>query len=87
MRVFRNTAGVTIHKYITQQRVCHAQQMLATTQIGMDEVSRQSGFRSLTRFYSSFKSVVGQSPAQYRRALRIGGRQERPGQGRRRNVS
>lgn len=87
MRVFRNSAGVTIHKYITQQRVCHAQQMLATTQIGMEEVSQQSGFSSLTRFYSSFKKVVGQSPAQYRRALRVGGTQLRPGRDGRRRKS
>ena len=87
MRVFRSAAGVTIHKYITQQRVCHAQQMLATTQIRMEEVSRQSGFSSLTRFYSSFKKVVGQSPAKYRRALRTGGKQERPEPGRRRRSS
>ena len=86
MRVFRNAAGVTIHKYITQQRVCHAQQMLATTTAGMEEVSRRSGFRSLTRFYSSFKKVVGQSPAQYRRALR-GDSQDRPGPSRRRRNS
>jgi AraC family transcriptional regulator, melibiose operon regulatory protein len=87
MRVFRNATGVTIHQYITQQRVCHAQQMLATTQIGMEEVSRQSGFPSLTRFYSSFKKVVGQSPAHHRRTLRDGSPQERPEQGRRRRAS
>ena len=87
MRVFRKSAGVTIHKYVTQQRVCHAQQILATTQTGMEEVSRQSGFNSLTRFYSSFKKVVGQSPAKYRRALRTGGQQERPEPGCRRRSS
>jgi len=81
MRVFRNFTGSTIYKYLTQQRVCHAQQMLATTPLGMEEVARQSGFGSPTIFYASFKKVVGQSPARYRRALRICGRQERSGQG------
>lgn len=69
MHVFRQAYGVSIISYLTQHRIAHAQQQLATSERGVLEIGMDAGFASASRFYSAFKQVCGVSPAAYRASL------------------
>jgi AraC family transcriptional regulator, melibiose operon regulatory protein len=70
MRLFRRTCGVTMLEYLTQQRISHAQRLLATTDRKILDISEESGFQSPSRFYAVFVRLCGCAPAQYRNSLR-----------------
>ncbi len=64
--LFRKTFGITLHNFVIQYRVQHAQRMLVTTNKKIIEVAFESGFNSLSRFNASFKQLCGCTPRQYR---------------------
>ena len=66
---FRTTFGITIMDYLAQQRVAHAQRLLATTDQTVLEVAMEAGFTSASRFYATFQKITGQSPRAYRSSL------------------
>lgn len=70
MHVFRQQLNISIGEYLTRHRVAHAQRLLLTTDQPVLDVALDAGFGSLSRFYAAFKRLCGQSPVQYRRALR-----------------
>jgi AraC-like DNA-binding protein len=70
MTLFRRHTGLTLHQYITLQRVAHAQRLLATTRQPILDIGLESGFSSVSRFYKSFKAETGSSPRRFR--LRLG---------------
>ncbi len=65
--LFREVFGQTPTQYLTQYRVAHAQRLLLTTSAPVISVALESGFGSLSRFYSAFGQLCGQSPLEYRR--------------------
>jgi len=65
-RIFRSVTGTSLNQYITQHRLAHAQQMLASTDAKVDQIARDSGFRSVSRFYEAFEANIGFTPSQYR---------------------
>ncbi|MCX6874003.1 MAG: helix-turn-helix domain-containing protein [Verrucomicrobia bacterium] len=69
MRVFRKFSGMTLHQFLVQHRVSHAQRLLTTTDWTIDHICGESGFGSPARFYAAFHKVVGQSPSAYRSAF------------------
>jgi AraC-like DNA-binding protein len=71
MRIFRKMTGMSLLEYITHHRICHAQRLLAMTDLKIEEVGYESGFASPTRFYAVFRKVVGVSPGRYRRGIFI----------------
>jgi len=70
MSLFRRSFGMSIVDYITQYRVSHAQFLLITTDTNVSEIALKAGFGSISRFYTAFKKVCGQSPVAYRAMLR-----------------
>ena len=70
MRLFRNVAGMTIHEYLTQHRLAHAQQMLVAADAKVADIARACGISSTTRFYEAFEKYVGVTPGEYRRKSR-----------------
>ncbi len=70
MSLFRKSFGMSIIDYITQYRVSHAQFLLITTDANASEIALKAGFGSVSRFYTAFKEVCGQSPVAYRATLR-----------------
>ena len=70
MHLFRETFGVSIINYLTQHRIAHAQQLLATSDKSVMEIALESGFNSVSRFYTAFNSTCGKSPRAYRESLR-----------------
>ncbi len=72
MSLFRKSFGMGLVDYITQYRVSHAQRLLITSNANVSEIALESGFGSVSRFYTAFKDVCGQSPVAYRASLRKG---------------
>jgi AraC-like DNA-binding protein len=69
MQVFRESFGVSIVEYLTQQRVAHAQQLLASSNLSVLTIALRSGFGSSSQFYEAFKRICGMTPLAYRRML------------------
>jgi AraC-like DNA-binding protein len=69
MSLFRKSFGISIGDYITQYRIAHAQRLLVTTTMNVSEIALDSGFGSVSRFYTAFKQVCEMSPGAYRAAL------------------
>lgn len=69
MQLFRAAYGLSLIAYLTQYRVAHAQQLLATSDAGVLEIGLASGFASASRFHSAFKAACGVSPGAYRASL------------------
>jgi transcriptional regulator GlxA family with amidase domain len=65
-RRFVAETGVTPMQWITRQRILHARLLLESTELGIDEVARQSGFSSATLFRHHFTTEVGVAPTRYR---------------------
>jgi len=69
-QLFHGKCGITLKQYITMNRVHHAQLLLLTTDLNVLDVAMRAGFGSASRFYASFHSLCGQSPRDYRSAMR-----------------
>jgi AraC-like DNA-binding protein len=69
MRLFRRSCGMTLHEYVNLHRIWHAQRLLTTTTMKVQEVADESGFGSPARFYAAFRKVVGQTPGEYLSSL------------------
>lgn len=67
--LFHKSFGLSIVDYITQYRVSHAQRLLVTTDANISTIALESGFGSMSRFYSAFSKACAQSPTAYRAAV------------------
>ena len=65
-RRFRHQIGTTPAAWVAQARVRRAQRLLETTQISVEHVARESGFRSAAVLREHFGQRVGTSPLAYR---------------------
>ncbi|HEX7009743.1 MAG TPA: helix-turn-helix domain-containing protein [Phycisphaeraceae bacterium] len=76
--LFRQQVGETPMRFLEQQRIARARQLLELTTSSVAEVARQVGFENPFYFTLRFKRATGQSPSQYRAAFapqRLGGSQ------------
>lgn len=69
-RHFRAATGSTPHAWLLGQRVARAQELLESTDLGVDEVARRSGLGAATTLRHHFSRRVGTSPQAYRRTFR-----------------
>lgn len=68
-RKFVEQTGMTPNAWILQARVRAAQQLLETSRLSIEQISRQTGFGSYPNFRARFKTLVGTNPSSYRRAF------------------
>lgn len=66
--LFRAHTGQTLVAYIIQVRVEAAAQLLRTTDLPVNRVAEQCGFRSECLLYKYFKTAMGTTPIAYRNA-------------------
>ena len=66
-RLFHRAEGVTFERHLQRLRVSNAMRMLRGTDLGLDGVSRLSGFSNRGYFHRVFKAAVGLTPIEYRR--------------------
>jgi len=69
-RHFRAATGSTPHAWLLGQRISLAQQLLETTDLGVDEIARLSGLGAATTLRHHFSLRLGTSPQAYRRTFR-----------------
>jgi transcriptional regulator GlxA family with amidase domain len=68
-RRFREQVGTTPVRWIAGARVRRAQQLLETTNLSIEQVATEVGFRSASVLREHFGGVVGTTPLAYRRAF------------------
>ena len=66
-RKFAAETGTTPVKWLTTQRVLYARQLLEGTDLGLEAISRRTGFGSGALLRHHFNRVVGVAPGDYRR--------------------
>jgi transcriptional regulator GlxA family with amidase domain len=66
-RRFVAETGTTPHRWIVQQRVLRARELLEQTDLPVESIASHSGFGSAALLRTHFQSVVGTSPQRYRR--------------------
>ncbi|MCW0214516.1 MAG: helix-turn-helix domain-containing protein [Pseudonocardia sp.] len=69
-RRFRAVTGQTPLRWLLTQRVRRAQELLETTDEGIDAIARATGMGTATTLRRQFKRVVGVPPDSYRRTFR-----------------
>ncbi|MBU7317943.1 helix-turn-helix transcriptional regulator [Paenibacillus oleatilyticus] len=72
IRMFKRHMGMPPMKYIHERRLEKAQQLLASTDLTVEEVARRSGFNDVSYFSASFKKYAGVAPKDYRNMLQYG---------------
>ena len=69
-RRFRETTGATVSTWLVGQRVALAQRLLEGTDLPIDRIAEQSGFRTDATLRQQFAQTLKTSPSAYRRAFR-----------------
>jgi AraC family transcriptional regulator len=68
-RAFKQTAGVSPHKFITERRLERAKRLLADTPDSLIQIALACGFADQAHFSSSFQQAFGVSPSALRKTL------------------
>jgi AraC-like DNA-binding protein len=63
---FKQSTGLSPHKYILQQRIARAQQLLEQRELTILEISHSLGFCSQGHFTRAFAREIGIPPGKYR---------------------
>jgi transcriptional regulator GlxA family with amidase domain len=68
-RRFRDDMGTTPAAWLNRQRILRAQQLLETTELGLETISQQTGFGTAAVMRHHFLKVLQTTPTSYRRAF------------------
>ena len=60
--VFKETVGVTPHRYIIQSRMEKARSLLRETDLSITQIAHQVGYASQSHFTTVFRKSIGQTP-------------------------
>jgi AraC-like DNA-binding protein len=66
-KAFRRDMGISLKEYLTWIQMERAMNLLASTDLTIEEIVFQLGYTNVPYFYRSFKKVIGESPGKYRR--------------------
>jgi len=66
-RMFKERMGVTLNEYLIDLRINRAKQLLAETDLTIDEICQQVGYSTISYFTKLFKGRTGMTPGTYRR--------------------
>lgn len=69
-RRFRAETGLSPQRWLTQQRVQRARQLLESTDLPVDRVAEQAGFGTATSLRQHLHAAIGVAPLAYRRTFR-----------------
>lgn len=66
---FRRATGHSPHRWLTQQRMARAQELLANPALPITEVALAVGYETPSAFAASFRKATGATPSAFRRGL------------------
>ena len=66
--VFKRECGLSLHEYITGQRMDFAKILLADTTIPTSSIAHQIGYNNFSQFSKQFKKATGSAPMEFRKA-------------------
>lgn len=66
---FRNSTGQTPYQYLLDQRIAKAKKLLKATNLPVQFISGQTGFKSPVNFIRAFRQRVGLTPDAWRKSL------------------
>jgi len=66
-RAFKETFGVSAHRWLIQKRLSHAKDLLLATSIPLIEIALQSGFSDQASFTRTFTRDISVSPGRWRK--------------------
>ncbi len=64
--LFSSNVGITIEKYIINQKIEKVKELLVYDELTLSEISYKLGYSSVQHLSSQFKKVIGLSPSQFR---------------------
>lgn len=70
-RLFKEEKGITLQKYIHQEKIEKAKHLLATTNLSISIVAQLTGFTHFSHFSMTFRKATGLSPADYRKQGKV----------------
>lgn len=65
-RLFKQFTNISFYKYVNQQRISYAEQLLVNPDISVTQVAIQSGFSSSSSFIRMFKQFKNCTPTDFR---------------------
>ena len=65
-RLFSSTEGITIEKYIINQKIEKAKELLVYNELSLKEISYMLGYSSVQHLSNQFKKVTGLSPTHFK---------------------
>jgi len=68
--LFRQETGISLTKYITQERINGAKNLLIATDLPISEIATRNGFQSIAYFSKQFKNQENMTPSEYRKKFR-----------------
>jgi AraC family transcriptional regulator len=71
----RLVTGDSLAGYIARERQAYAQELLASSALGVGLIARQLGYSSLAHFSGQFRRLAACSPSTYRKRQRTSGEQ------------
>ncbi len=66
MTVFKKKSGYTINQIINIMRIHEAQRLLISSELNITDIAYESGFSTMSNFYTIFKKNCGVTPTDYR---------------------
>lgn len=69
-QAFRRHAGMTVFGYLGEARIRRGRQLLADTDLSVQQIAEQTGFRSAANFATAFREQTDATPTAYRQAMR-----------------
>ncbi|MBS0234863.1 MAG: helix-turn-helix transcriptional regulator [Proteobacteria bacterium] len=70
-RAFRNATGVPPHRWLLQQRVARAKDLLLNSGTSVAEIAEACGFADQSHLTRVFQQMVGESPVAWRRLRKM----------------
>ena len=74
-RAFKQTTGMSPHRWVMERRVEKAEEMLVATKLSLAEIALACGFADQSHFTRVFSRIAGLTPGTWRRNRRITARQ------------
>lgn len=65
-RIFKQYTGKSIRQFLINYRINAAAEMLATSNMSVEEICLATGFKDISHFSKTFKKHIGKNPCAYR---------------------